>query len=102
RPPPVLGVCAHATLRCGKEPYQNMENPETITLPSAPGLLMARGMCNPNDPNALPYLPSAGFTAYQTLRSDDWPRKVGKDGFEIRNGFGGTRPDGVVVDFRGT
>jgi len=98
----VLAEFDHAILTFGNEPYQNMENPETITPPQAPGLLIARGMCNPNDPNALPYLPSAGFTVYQTLRSDDWPRKVGKDGFEIRNGFGGTRPDGTVVDFRGT
>lgn len=77
----------NAILTFGNEPYQNMENPEQIRLPNAPGLLMARGMCNPNDPNAVPYLPSAGFTVYQTVRSDDWMRKVGKDGYEIRNGF---------------
>ena len=98
----VLAEFDHAILTFGNEPYQNVENPEAIAPPQAPGLLIARGMCNPNDPNALPYLPWAGFTAAQTLRSDDWPRKVGKDGFEIRNGFGGTRPDGTVVDFRGT
>jgi hypothetical protein len=83
----VLAEFDHAVLTFGNEPYQNMENPEKITPPNAPGLLMARGMCNPNDPSALPYLPSAGFTVYQTVRSDDWMRKVGKDGFEIRNGF---------------
>jgi hypothetical protein len=83
----VLAEFDHAVLTFGNEPYQNMENPEEITPPNALGLLMSRGMCNPNDPNALPYLPSAGFTTYQTVRSDDWPRKVGKDGFEIHNGF---------------
>jgi hypothetical protein len=98
----VLAEFDHAVLTFGNEPYQNMENPEKITLPNAPGLLMSRGMCNPNDPNALPYLPSAGFTVYQTVRSDDWMRKVGKDGLEIRGGFGGTRPDGTVVSFPGT
>ena len=58
----MLAEFDHVALVFGNEPYQNMENPETIAPPQAPGLLMARGMCNPNDPNALPYVPSAGFT----------------------------------------
>jgi len=83
----VLAGFDHVVLTLGNEPYQNMENPERFSIPQAGHLLVARGMCNPNDPNALPYLPSAGFTVYQTVRSDDWMRKVGKDGWEIRNGF---------------
>jgi hypothetical protein len=87
----VAGVCApydHVMLVFGNEPYQNMVNPQSIRPPN-PAPLTARGMCNPNDPSALPYLPSAGFTTYQTVRSDDWMRKVGKDGFEIHHGFDG-------------
>lgn len=83
----VLAEFDHMVLTLGNEPYQNMENPERFSIPQPGRLLVARGMCNPNDPNALPYLPSAGFTTYQTVRSDDWMRKVGKDGWEIRNGF---------------
>lgn len=84
----VLAEFEHAILTFGNEPYQNMQDPERIVRPAV-DVLMARGMCNPNDPASLPYLPSAGFTTYQTIRSDDWPRKVGKDGYEIRNGFEG-------------
>lgn len=83
----VLAEFDHATLVFGNEPYQNMANPELIDEPNLP-LLMARGMCNPYD-GSLPYLPSAGFTVYQTVRSDDWMRKVGKDGYEIHHGFEG-------------
>ena len=97
----VLAGFDHAILTFGNEPYQNMEDPQKIHQPNV-NVLMARGMCNPNDDHALPYLPAAGFTVYQTLRSDDWPRKVGKDGFEIRNGFGGTRADGSTFEFPGT
>lgn len=78
---------ASVALTFGNEPYQNMEDPQRIVAPAV-DCLLARGMCNPNDPHALPYLPSAGFTVYETVRSDDWMRKVGKDGYEIRNGFG--------------
>jgi hypothetical protein len=90
----IAEVCSefeHMVLVFGNEPYQNMQNPEWIVKPGFE-VLMARGMCNPNDPAAVPYLPSAGFTTYQTVRSDDWMRKVGKDGMEIRNGFGDSFP----------
>ena len=87
----VSAVCAqfeHVCVTFGNEPYQNMMNPERIEPPFI-DMPMSRGMCNPNDPFSLPYLPSAGFTSYQTVRSDDWMRKVGKDGLEIHDGFTG-------------
>lgn len=98
----VLAEFDHAVLTLGNEPYQNMEDPQRFTIPRGP--LTARGMCNPNDPAALPYLPSAGYTVYQTIRSDDWMRKVGKDGFEIRNGFGsfpGTKDAPINTEMMG-
>lgn len=95
----VLAAFDHVVLTLGNEPYQNMENPERFAIPQTAHLLVSRGMCNPNDPDARPYLPSAGFTTYQTVRSADWMRKVGKDGWEIRNGFGG---DATHPPFPGT
>lgn len=90
----VLSRFDHAVGECANEPYNgNSELPTLFRRTSAWGnLLVARGMCRPDanpaepDPHNRPYLPSLGWTSYETGRSEDWYRKVGKDGMEIRNG----------------
>lgn len=90
----VLNRFEHTIGECANEPYNNNSVlPSLFKRSSLWGnLTVARGMCSPDanpasgNPNDKPYLPSLGWTTYQTGRSDDWYRKVGKDGMEIRNG----------------
>jgi hypothetical protein len=90
----ILAEYDHTIGECANEPYNgNSELPTKFTRTWPETLLVARGMCRPDadpadmtDAHARPYLPSFGFTTYQNGRSDDWFRKVGKDGMEIRNG----------------
>jgi hypothetical protein len=98
----VLSRYVHTLGECANEPYNgNSELPTRFVRTSAwGGLPVARGMCRPDanplsgDPHDRPYLPGMGYTTYQNGRSEDWPRKVGKDGFEIYGGVAGTPPPG--------
>lgn len=90
----VLNQFDHTLGECANEPYNGNSELPTLFQRTADwgSLIVARGMCRPDanpasgDPHDKPYVPSLGFTTYQTGRSEDWYRKVGKDGMEIRNG----------------
>lgn len=98
----VFATFDHCVGETMNEPYNgNGEFATVMHDVQRAGLLWARGMCRPDadpndfgDPHNRPYTPSLGVTTYQSGRSmaddpamDDWMRKVGKDGYEIRTGF---------------